>query len=235
MSSPKPGANDSLIKKAFWVLRHRRSQFFSQVRTYATFWIQRQWMRVSPIPGVTLDRNVRVQNRKALMVEAPNASISIGAHTLIYERAILEAFGNGQLRIGGDSILSDIRINCRGRITIGDRFLGSWNVFIQDAGTHPTDAAQRGLQCQITCRNFLPSWGDASDKNLPTLDWDPEPGTIEIGNDVWIGSSCTILKNVRIGDGCVVATGSVVIAGDYPPNSLIAGNPAKAIKTLENK
>lgn len=33
-----------------------------------------------------------------------------------------------------------------------------------------------------------------------------------------------------MGDNCIVAAGSVVLAGNYPSNSLLAGNPAKVVK-----
>ncbi|PAF39099.1 maltose acetyltransferase [Terribacillus saccharophilus] len=55
---------------------------------------------------------------------------------------------------------------------------------------------------------------------------------ITIGNDVWIGGSCTILAGVTIGDNSIVAAGSVVTK-DVPPNTIVAGNPAKRIKDIE--
>jgi acetyltransferase-like isoleucine patch superfamily enzyme len=54
-------------------------------------------------------------------------------------------------------------------------------------------------------------------------------GDITIHNDVWIGANCTILDNVTIGNGAVVAAGSVVI-NDVPPYAIVGGNPAKVIK-----
>ena len=50
-----------------------------------------------------------------------------------------------------------------------------------------------------------------------------------IGNKVWIGCNVTILKNTFVGNNCVIAAGSVV-KGTFPDNTLIAGNPAKAVK-----
>lgn len=53
---------------------------------------------------------------------------------------------------------------------------------------------------------------------------------IEIGNDVWVGYHATILPGVsRIGDGAIVAAGSVV-THDVPPYAVVAGVPAKIIK-----
>lgn len=53
---------------------------------------------------------------------------------------------------------------------------------------------------------------------------------VRIGNHVWIGMNATVLKGVSVGDGAVVAAGSVVIE-DVPPNSLVAGVPALVKKT----
>ena len=54
---------------------------------------------------------------------------------------------------------------------------------------------------------------------------------IIIGNDCWIGAKATILDGANIGDGCVVAAGAVV-RGNFPPYSVIAGVPAKIIKSI---
>ena len=56
--------------------------------------------------------------------------------------------------------------------------------------------------------------------------------SVTIGNDVWIGGHSTILPGVTIGDGAVVAAGSVVTK-DVPPRSLVAGNPAEFKKSIE--
>ncbi len=50
-----------------------------------------------------------------------------------------------------------------------------------------------------------------------------------IGNDVWIGEDVLIVKNVKIGDGALIAAKSVVNE-DVPPFALVAGNPAKVKK-----
>jgi acetyltransferase-like isoleucine patch superfamily enzyme len=53
-------------------------------------------------------------------------------------------------------------------------------------------------------------------------------GKIVIGNNVFIGINCIILSNTSIGDNCIVGAGSVV-RGQFPENSVIAGNPAQII------
>ena len=54
-------------------------------------------------------------------------------------------------------------------------------------------------------------------------------GHIEIGNDVWIGLNVIILSGVKIGDGAVIAAGSVVTKS-IPAYSIYGGVPAKFIK-----
>ncbi len=56
---------------------------------------------------------------------------------------------------------------------------------------------------------------------------------VTIGNDVWIGGNCTILPGVSIGNNVIIAAGSVVTK-DVPDNTVVAGVPAKAVKSLES-
>lgn len=53
-------------------------------------------------------------------------------------------------------------------------------------------------------------------------------GRIKIGNNVFIGINCIILSNTEIGDNCIIGAGSVV-RGNFPENSVIAGNPAQIV------
>ncbi|SUS08809.1 Hexapeptide repeat of succinyl-transferase [uncultured Defluviicoccus sp.] len=54
-------------------------------------------------------------------------------------------------------------------------------------------------------------------------------GSVKIGADVWIGANCVITPGVRIGDGAVIAAGSVVTK-DIGPNAIVGGVPAKLIR-----
>lgn len=56
---------------------------------------------------------------------------------------------------------------------------------------------------------------------------------VEIGNHVFIGNDVTVLKGVKIGDGAVIGAGSVV-SKDIPEDCIVAGNPAKVIKKVDN-
>lgn len=65
-------------------------------------------------------------------------------------------------------------------------------------------------------------WGQANERIT-------RKGQTIIGNDVWIGDRAIIMPGVRIHDGAVIGTGSVVTK-DVPPYAIVAGNPARVIK-----
>jgi len=54
--------------------------------------------------------------------------------------------------------------------------------------------------------------------------------SIKIGNNVWIGANAIILPGVEIADDCVIGAGAVVTKSFLKQGSIIAGNPAKAIR-----
>ena len=54
-------------------------------------------------------------------------------------------------------------------------------------------------------------------------------GDVIIGNDVWFGENVTVMSGVKIGDGAVIGTNSVVVK-DVEPYSISGGHPAKHIK-----
>ncbi|MFS1161232.1 acyltransferase [Aeromonas salmonicida] len=56
---------------------------------------------------------------------------------------------------------------------------------------------------------------------------------VEIGRGCWIGMNVNICPGVSIGDGCVIAMGSV-ISGNVPSYSIVGGNPAKIIRMRDN-
>lgn len=57
-------------------------------------------------------------------------------------------------------------------------------------------------------------------------------GCIELMNNVFVGTNCTIVGNVRIGPNAIVAAGAVV-SKDVPPNSVVGGVPAKVICSFD--
>jgi virginiamycin A acetyltransferase len=68
----------------------------------------------------------------------------------------------------------------------------------------------------------------------PNNFYEKSKGDVIIGNDVWIGRRVIILSGVKIGDGAVIAAGSVVTK-DIPPYAIAGGNPAKTIRKRFNE
>lgn len=56
-----------------------------------------------------------------------------------------------------------------------------------------------------------------------------QPKNIEIGDFVWFGTDVTVCGNVKIGNGAIIAMGSVVVK-DVPDFAIVGGNPARVIK-----
>lgn len=97
-------------------------------------------------------------------------------------------------------------------------------------------------------RPYLISIGDNVDMNrffqIWTHDWASgvfirkygqminSSGKVTIGNNIYFGTSVTILKGVTIGDNCVIGACSVVTK-DIPSNSVAVGNPCKVICSLD--
>lgn len=104
--------------------------------------------------------------------------------------------------------------------------VGNFSVIARDSkvglGAHPTNyLTAHSIFYKNKPWGFHPEWvGNISfDENRP----------IKIGNDVWIGSSSLVMDGVTIGDGAIVAAGSVVTK-DVPPYAIVGGAPAKLIR-----
>lgn len=105
------------------------------------------------------------------------------------------------------------------RLVIGKFCSIAMNVtFVMNGGNHRTD--------WFTNYPF-PVFGNGWESAMPDS-W-PNRGDTVIGNDVWIGYGATIMPGVKIGDGAIVATGSVVTK-DVEPYAVVGGNPAQAIR-----
>ncbi|MEZ9601402.1 DapH/DapD/GlmU-related protein [Vibrio sp. 10N.286.46.A8] len=65
--------------------------------------------------------------------------------------------------------------------------------------------------------------------DINNIDLPDNSNTISVGDNVWIGGGATILQGVTVGDGAVIAAGSVVNR-DVLPLTLVAGVPAKFVK-----
>lgn len=87
-----------------------------------------------------------------------------------------------------------------------------------------------GSHCQITAgvRLFTHGGGNVARKERPYFD---VFGKVNIGDWVYIGTNSLIMPGVTIGDGSLVAAGSVVTKS-VPPGVVVGGNPARIISTV---
>lgn len=110
----------------------------------------------------------------------------------------------------GVDLAKDVLITTSGGVKIGDRSLIGYRTQI------------------ISINHSIPPVGEP----FPISGDDPR--AVVIGKDVWIGAGCIITPGVTIGDGAVVAAGSVVTK-DVDANSIVGGAPAKLIKMRDLK
>lgn len=73
-------------------------------------------------------------------------------------------------------------------------------------------------------------FGDGWNTALPALPEFPFKGDTVVGNDAWLGYESLIMPGLKIGHGAVVAARSVVTK-DVPPYAVVAGNPARIVRT----
>lgn len=140
----------------------------------------------------------------------------IGNECSFAKYVVLEAYKLGSIspivRIrDGCNVGEFTHITCVNRIEIGCNFLTGRFVLITD-NSHGN--------CTFDESKISPL-------NRPTT----SKGPIVIGDNVWIGDKATILPNVTIGDGAIIAANSVVTK-NIPAYSLAAGNPAIVIRQL---
>lgn len=129
-------------------------------------------------------------------------NVSIGRSTISANKV----FDNPTLKIGNNSTLGyGTVISISKEVTIGDNCLIAPNCIIMDSDDHPINPNKR-----------LTGNGITKD----------EIKSVSIGNNVWIGSYCSILKGVNIGENSIISAHSV-ITKDVLPNCIYAGNPAR--------
>lgn len=72
-------------------------------------------------------------------------------------------------------------------------------------------------------------FGNGWEKVMPKISELPCKGDTIVGNDVWIGYDATIMPGIKIGDGAVIASKSVIVK-DVPAYAVVGGNPSQIIK-----
>lgn len=149
------------------------------------------------------------QNNKKIKVEG-------GSH--IKGELLVFAYG-GEIEIGKNSFIGEFSHVWSGeKIVIGNNVLISHNVNIIDTNSHEFNHIERAKTFKDIVTNGHPiTKGSISTSPIIIKDY------------AWINFNSVILKGVTIGEGSIVAAGSVVTK-DVPDYAIVGGNPAKILK-----
>jgi acetyltransferase-like isoleucine patch superfamily enzyme/coenzyme F420-reducing hydrogenase beta subunit len=167
-----------------------------------------------------------------------NSFIAIGKNTKII---LYAPFFMGRRLIVKSNNDTRLAIEDFGRLIINGNFdmrQGTF-IWIKRSGTLELDGGFMHEGTHITCGNYIRIGKNchiAKDVIIRDLDGhyieESEYRTskpVYIGDNVWLGYRSMVLKGVSIGDGAIIAAGSVVTK-DVPPHCIAAGNPAKVIR-----
>lgn len=144
-------------------------------------------------------------------------SMEIGKNSLINSFIIFEK-SNSEIYIGEETFIGKSNLMIASKIIIGSSVLISSGVSITDYNSHSVIYSQRRADI-LDWRNNQKDWSNVVIK--PVI----------IANKVWIGFNSIILKGVSIGEGAIIAAGSVVTK-DVNPWTIVGGNPAKIIREI---
>lgn len=122
------------------------------------------------------------------------------------------------LSIGDGCFIGKGLMSIAEEIYIGNNVMISWGVTITDHNSHSLNFSERKYDVE-NWHNNKKDWSTVKIKK------------IEIQDKVWIGFNAIILKGIVIGEGAIVAAGSVVTK-NVAPFTIVAGNPAKVIREL---
>jgi acetyltransferase-like isoleucine patch superfamily enzyme len=149
-----------------------------------------------------------------------NELILLGKGTHILGELLVFAYG-GRIVIGEDCYVGmGTRIWSGESVSIGNNVLISHNVTIIDTNSHEIDHHERtdGYQ-YIIAKGHPRNKGSIVTSPITVMDY------------AWIGFNAIVLKGVVVGEGSIVAAGSVVTR-DVPPWTIVAGNPARVVKEI---
>ena len=175
--------------------------------------------RFAPRLIANVGRSSRISGR----IERRHVSseITIGNSCTIAGILVTETKGSNisigdNVFVGGGTL-----IDCVDKVVIENDVLISYQVLIMDSDNHSLQASKR--------------LGDLRRWRSNDYDWsNVNRAKITIKSNAWIGARAIITKGVSIGEGAVVAAGSVVNK-NVPPYSIVAGNPAKVIRELDER
>lgn len=145
---------------------------------------------------------------------------------------ILRQYGfRGRIKMGSNSVIDEhVCIKYPERLSFGsDSFIGRCSMIQASGGVD--------IGNDVIIGPYVKIW--SSDHNFDRLDVPIHKqghsfAKVIIEDNVWIGTGVIILKGVSVGTGSVCAAGSVIV-NNVQQNSVVAGNPAKKIRSrLQN-
>lgn len=172
----------------------------------------------------------RDRARRALLVrEHPRLALADSAR--LEPELLFRLASDARVSIGAGSRLrfgSEFKADAGATLAIGERV---------HLGPHCTLSALRevviGDDCLIAERVSIRDHDHGiADPARPYAEQGYTVAPVRIGRNVWIGGGVTILKGVSLGDNCVVGANAVVTRS-FPANSVIAGVPARLLRTLD--
>jgi len=175
-------------------------------------------------PNVRLAQGARVtglSNFKRFLSQQEGA-LSVGERS-VADGVTFAVGAQGRIAIGRDCYFNECILLAEQEIRIGNYVMIGWNTTISDSDFHPLDPAER-----IKDAIALSPLGDHRER--PHVTCRP----VVIGDDVYIGPACTILKGITIGAGAFVEPGSVVTR-DVPDHARVRGNPAAIVAPDEDE
>lgn len=145
-------------------------------------------------------------------------SVTVGTQSDVQAVNIAFDRPNATVTIGDRTFIGRSYLVSAASIEIGSDVLMSWGCTFADHDSHATDFSLR----QHDVVNWLEGKKDWTHVRI---------APIRVCDKAWIGFNVIVLKGVTIGEGAVVAAGSVVTR-DVPPWTMVAGNPARPIKQV---
>lgn len=195
-------ASKSIIRRCQFHIQKRNQIYFSNVKIFNS-----KFLLTGKNNNIIIKQSNNIINNLSIKIYGNNNEVIIEDNACIYGLRIVIRGENCQVIIGQNFTENiNCMITCMGNknfIKIGNDCMFSENIDIWNTDSH----------------QIIDGLGNIINKNKPII----------IGNHVWIGKNCSILKGVTIENNSIIGMSSVVTK-NVDSNSIYAGNPARKVK-----